>query len=456
MTANGGAPESVQRTLTKMHIGFDDTDSPRMGCTTYIAALLVEKLHKLEASFVDYPNLVRLNPNVPWKTRGNGALCLRIMCPENLVEEIKEIVVDTIEENADLEYAGTDPGAVFLLGEVPEKIKAFAKKTIQGVVKMEEALKLLKEFSGEAVGFKQGRGIIGGLAAIGETLEGDHTFEIIAYRTQENRGTPRRVEAASVVEMDRKTAPLTFNNVDPETGRVLITPRGPDPILYGIRGEDAEAVKQGHEMVSSREEVERWVIFRTNHGTDAHLRKVRSISGVQPFNPVVVRGVVDREPKVIPGSHVIFSVKDETRHVDCAAYEPTGNLRKVAKRLIVGDVVEAYGGVRPASSKHPMTVNLEKLRILKMAPKIVFRNPLCPQCGKRMKSMGKGKGFRCDKCGFRSSNLQKISVKGERSLKEGLYVTPPRSQRHLTKPLCRYGKEKSGASKRMIEGWHLP
>ncbi|MDH5495599.1 MAG: DNA-binding protein, partial [Candidatus Bathyarchaeota archaeon] len=63
--------------MVVLHIGFDDTDSPRGGCTTYIAALLVEKLQKLGATFNDYPNLIRLNPNVPWKTRGNGALCLR-------------------------------------------------------------------------------------------------------------------------------------------------------------------------------------------------------------------------------------------------------------------------------------------------------------------------------------------------------------------------------------------
>ncbi|MCJ7699028.1 DNA-binding protein, partial [Candidatus Bathyarchaeota archaeon] len=61
-----------------LHIGLDDTDSTRRGCTTYVAAVLVEELEKLGACFIDYPNLVRLNPNVPWKTRGNGALCLRI------------------------------------------------------------------------------------------------------------------------------------------------------------------------------------------------------------------------------------------------------------------------------------------------------------------------------------------------------------------------------------------
>ena len=67
-----------------MHIGLDDTDSTRNGCTTYIAALLVEQLEHLHVKFIDYPNLVRLNPNVPWKTRGNGALCLRFEFDEEL------------------------------------------------------------------------------------------------------------------------------------------------------------------------------------------------------------------------------------------------------------------------------------------------------------------------------------------------------------------------------------
>ena len=192
----------------KVHIGFDDTDSPRMGCTTYVAALLVAEFHDLGVSFLDYPNLVRLNPNVPWKTRGNGALCLRVQCPLELVEEIVEIVVDTVEENSDLGYAGTDPGVVFLFNDVPEEVKVFARNTIQGLVKLDDALRLLARFGGEAVGFKRGRGIIDGLAAVGETLEGDHTFEIIAYRTPENRGTLRRLDNASIVEMNEKIVDL--------------------------------------------------------------------------------------------------------------------------------------------------------------------------------------------------------------------------------------------------------
>ncbi len=442
--------------MITMHIGFDDTDSPKMGCTTYVAALLVVKLHQIGASFTDYPNLIRLNPNVPWKTRGNGALCLRIRCNKELVEEIIETTIDTVEKNADLSYTGTDPGIVFFFNNIPSELRTFAKRTIQGIVKMTEALKLVKMFGAEAVGFKNGRGIIGGLAAIGETLEKDHTYEAITYRTLKNRGTPRRIQAASIREMNEKTSPLTFNNVDPETDRILITPRGPDPILYGIRGENSKAVKQAHEIVHSQEPIERWVIFRTNHGTDAHLRRINSISEIQPFNPVVVQGDLAKEPEVIPGGHVIFTIKDENGKADCAAYEPTGTLRKVAKKLIAGDLIEAYGGVRQASSKHPVTINLEKIRILKLAPKISFFNPKCPHCSKRMKSMGKEKGFRCDKCGFRSSKLKKVAVKNKRVLKKGLYITSQRSQRHLTKPILRYGREKASAPKKMIVNWHFP
>jgi len=440
--------------MIRMHIGFDDTDSPRMGCTTHVAALLVEKLLKIGVVFTDYPNLIRLNPNVPWKTRGNGALCLRIECKESIVEEVMETVIDTIEKNSDLEYKGTDPGVVFFFNTIPLEVKDFAKKAIQGIVKMKDALRLIEKFGAEAIGFKTGRGIIGSLAAIGETLDEDHTYEIIAYRTPENCGTKRRIEASSVKEMDEKTSSFTFNNIDPETKRILITPRGPDPILYGVRGETAEAVKQAHKMIKPLEPVERWMIFRTNHGTDSHLREISTINEIKPFNPVIVRGFVSKEPRIIPVRHVVFSIKDKTGEVDCAAYEPTGSLRQIAKQLILGDVIEVYGGVRPASSKHSMTVNLEKMCILVLKPKFVLFNPKCPKCGKTMKSMGKNKGFKCDRCGFRDSKAKKVAVESERSIKIGLYITPPRSQRHLTKPYCRYGKEKSGELQKMIADWH--
>jgi len=363
------------------------------------------------------------------------------------LDDVKECAVETIEDNSDLSYGGTDPGVVFFVGDVPREIEVFAKRTIQGLVKMSEALRLIKKFRGEAIGFKRGRGIIGGLAAIGERLKGDHTYELITYRTPENRGTPRRVDASSVIQMDKQMGRLTFNNVDSETQRILITPRGPDPILYGIRGETPDVVKCAHELVISEEPIERWVVFRTNHGTDAHLKRAVSISEVKPYNPVIIRGRVTNKPRIIQGGHVIFQIQDETGQIDCAAYEPTGSLRDAAKMLMVGDIIEAYGGIRPSSSVNPITVNLEKIRIVKLAPNFVPQNPLCPECGKRMKSMGKEQGFECKKCGFHGLNLQKIVLETERPIKPGLYVTSPRSQRHLTKPITRYGLEKTNLLK---------
>ncbi|HVP93352.1 MAG TPA: tRNA(Ile)(2)-agmatinylcytidine synthase [Acidobacteriota bacterium] len=441
-----------------MHIGLDDTDSRRKGCTTYVASLLVEKLQKLDAKFIDYPNLIRLNPNVPWKTRGNGALCLRIKYNEKDETKIKETVTSTVEEHADLESRGTDPGIVFLKEtRIPREAKIFAKNTITGIATLKEALRLIKKFKAEAVGFKNGRGIIGGLAAVGETLQGDHTYEILAYRVPENYGLKRRVDEASIFEMDKLTASYTFNNVDTEKHRIIITPRGPDPILFGIRGETPEIVKKAFGMVKPLEPLERWVIFRTNQGTDAHLKRVEKLSQIKPYNPAIAKGTVSTSPKMIPRRHVFFSIEDDSGQIECAAYEPTGALRKVAMKLIVGDHVEVYGGVCKPSGDIPLTLNLEKIRLLKLASKIAYQNPICPRCGKRLKSMGKEKGFRCDKCGSRYPRAEKVEVKLKRDLKSGLYMTSTRSQRHLTKPYRRYGMEKHHVKiKGLIENWHSP
>jgi len=445
-------------TMKTMHIGLDDTDSTRKGCTTYIAALLVEKLQKLNVNFIDYPNLIRLNPNVPWKTRGNGALCVRIKYDESVEEKIKEIAISAVEEHADLEFRGTDPGIVFFKrAKIPREVKIFAKNTITGITSLKEALKLLRKFEAEAVGFKNGRGIIGGLAAVGETLQGDHTYEILAYRVPENCGLKRRVDEASVFEMDKATEPYTFNNVDLEKRRVIITPRGPDPILFGVRGESPGIVKKAFEMVKPLEPVERWVIFRTNQGTDAHLKRIHKLSQIKPYHPVIARGIVSTSPKIVPRRHVVFSVSDGSGQVDCAAYEPSGTLRKFARKLIVGDYAEVCGGVRKPSQNNPLTINLEKIRLLRLAPKIVYRNPICPKCGKRLKSMGKNKGLRCEKCGARYTSLRKVEAKVKREIRKGLYITSTRSQRHLTKPFRRYGMEKRhGAFAKLIDGWHFP
>jgi len=447
--------------LTKqqvMHIGLDDTDSTKGGCTTYLAALLVEKLANFQVKFIDYPLLVRLNPNVPWKTRGNGALCLRFNHPAVCEQEIKDTALALWEKNSAIKEKGTDPGIVFFdEQEIPLELTSFSKRAETSIVTLKEALSLIKKFGGEACGFNSCRGIIGALAAIGEVLNCDHTYELIAYRTPQNWGSKRQIDEASIFEMDRKLEPYTFNNVDKEKQRVIITPRGPDPILFGIRGETSQVVKRAFAMVKPQEPVERWVIFRSNQGTDAHLKHVSTLSNIRPYSSVIAKGEVSQNPRIVPLRHVIFSIRDDSAEVDCAAYEPTGDLRKIARELMVGDKVEVYGAVHKATKNKPLTINLEKINILRLASKTRSENPLCPDCGKRLKSMGKNQGFGCEKCGGKFSDLRKMDLVVPRTLKVGLYVTSTRSQRHLTKPLRRYGQEKPDYSaERLISEWHFP
>ena len=57
-----------------LHIGIDDTDSVTGGCTTWLATEIIKELSEFD--LIGHPRLVRLNPNVPWKTRGNGAVAM--------------------------------------------------------------------------------------------------------------------------------------------------------------------------------------------------------------------------------------------------------------------------------------------------------------------------------------------------------------------------------------------
>ena len=71
--------------------------------------------------------------------------------------------------------------------------------------------------------------------------------------------------------------------------------------------------------------------------------------------------------------------------------------------------------------------------------------------------MGKNQGFRCEKCGSKYPQVKKKEKIIPRTLKTGLYLTSTRSQRHLTKPLTRYGQEKTDESSYcLIDEWHSP
>jgi tRNA(Ile2)-agmatinylcytidine synthase len=439
----------------QLHIGIDDTDSTKGGCTTYIAARLVETIARMGVHFLDYPNIIRLNPNIPYKTRGNAAVAIRVDLPKEDYSLVQEAALHEIEQNSELGRSGTDPAVVFLKGRPSNRVRQFSRRALWDVLRDEDAVRIIRSAGASAVAYGTRLGLVGALAAVGQTLNGDHTYELVAYRTRSNRGTQRRVDENSVIRMDKLTTPMTFNNYDYESHRMLITPHGPDPVLLGIRGEDAKIVRKAFSMVRAHEPIERWLIFRTNHGTDAHLQNIPKKNPIELNRPAVLRGTVSDHPRRISGGHVFFTLRHRTGKLICAAFEPTGKFREVVAALLPGDQVTVYGGVKKRE-QNPLTINLEKIHIDELVDTFDLENPICPTCYKHTKSAGRGQGFRCERCSTTLRESRKRIVKRSRSMVAGLYLPALKAHRHLTKPLSRYGQEKTWDQSPPLGKWHDP
>lgn len=416
-----------------MIIGIDDTDSNEGMCTTYLGALLLEELQEY-GNIETLPLLVRLNPTIPYKTRGNAAVALKLKtdCPEKVIAH----VTSRIEELAHMECEKTNPGTVFVLDKDYERLKpvlmSFLEEAVKEVIEIKKAKDLISELGIVSKGFKNGRGLIGSLAACGAMLnleKWDHTFEHLAYRQKDRWGTPREVDKESFFEADRETYPGTWDTVDLTNRLVVCVPHSADPVLFGIRGESPEIVNKSAALIRA-EPVERFAVYRTNQGTDMHLIPAHSIAEIRDMHSYRLEGTVSAAPKTLEGGHVIFAVRDSKGdEIDCAAFEPTKNFRPLIRKLMPGDLVLLSGSVTSG------TLNIEKIEIKALAPIYREENPKCPECGKHMKSAGQGQGFRCKKC--ETHSLSKVRYETDRGLETGIYEVPPCARRHLAKPLAR-------------------
>jgi tRNA(Ile2)-agmatinylcytidine synthase len=413
----------------KVYVGMDDTDSSSGMCTTYICCVIMDRLKACGFRVDSPPHLIRLNPFAPHKTRGNGAVSFKmVLNSKKDIIDAKKLIFNMVKELSMMEDPKTNPGLVFYEGKITPELQSFAMKTIRTIVKQDEAEELADKLGAELFKFKKGRGVIGSLAAIGCPLN-DVTYELLAYRDPENYGKKRLVDAESVREMDRKTYPDTFDNLD--EGYMAITPHTPCPVLYGIRGEKEDAVLEAQKLVKVSEPIERSMVFLTNQHTDMHLQVAENIGKMEQFQCYIVKGQVKDFPVVIEGGHVIFTLIDESGEVECAAYEPTKQFREVVRQLVPGDQLIVYGGIGRKG-----TLNVEKIQIINLAPLYEYVNPLC-ECGKRMKSAGTGKGYKCPRCGNKIRSDAKEKVEVERTLKKGFYEVPASARRHLSKPLVR-------------------
>jgi tRNA(Ile2)-agmatinylcytidine synthase len=420
--------------LPLLHVGLDDTDSSEGMCTTYLAAVLIDEIGStFGLKLTAFPRLIRLNPNCPFKTRGNAALSFMLRAPPDIITKVKELVLRRVGEMAMLDDEGTESGVAFFVGEeIPVSLGEFSSRVVKEMVTIEDADAVADSLGIEVHKFKLGRGIIGALAAIGNRLEYGRTYELIAYRTPQFIGTRREMEPGSIVAMNDATYPFTFDNIDKNTGEIRIMPHTPCPVYFGIRAFKPHYLERAFNLVKPLQPVERFQIYETNQATDAHISDAMA-GKITPLTTVKVSGIVCTRPRTIRGGHLIFRIKDDSGSVDCAIYEPTKGFRDVGRALVPGDVVRVYGGVKEKPAT-PLTINVEKMEVLSLATLDVTKNPSCPRCGKTMKSEGKEKGYQCPACKFKSMSLQPRKVKLERAISPGLYAVPPRARRHLSKP----------------------
>jgi tRNA(Ile2)-agmatinylcytidine synthase len=275
--------------------------------------------------------------------------------------------------------------------------------------------------------FKNGRGLIGALAAIGATLNEGSTFELIAYRFKANFGEKRYINAGSVRYADLATYPYTWDTVDRKNKQVIFAPHSPDPILYGIRGEDPYQILNAHKKIIS-EPFEHLTLYKTNQGTDAHVRNAQ-IRDLKEGCSYIMTATVTSEPYTTAGGHTFFGVKDNSGTLSCAAFEPTKQFRATVRKLRFDDVVIVQG------SYIDNCLHLEKLQIVSLSDQFTKANPIC--CNKSMKSLGREQGFRCVKCKKIKREPHTNKTSERRGVMVGAYEVTPSARRHLAEPLIR-------------------
>ena len=427
-------------------MGIDDTDSPEGGCTTWVLTELLALAREENVDLLGEPRLVRLNPNVPWKTRGNAALAARFgrgrgprrrlgevegralwsfstgrPLPPSRENEFLDRAWERVLRSSRLGEPRTDPALVAVRRQLPARLY---DRAVREIVPLEETRRYLESVGAVVHAEGDGRGIVGASAAI--AWPGRRaTWELIAYRPIAREGARRRVEADSVRAAARDH-PGLFLCHDPRTRRLLVTPHTPCPILFGLRGTDPRSPLKARVEVRS-EPVDRWVLFRTNQGTGDHLRP-RLAREVVPFGSGRVSGRVADEPRTLRGGHVRLRIVDaEGTGLDAIAFEPTKTLPRIVQALVPGDRVEVWGsrGTSPV-------LKMEGLRVRSLVPRwTVGSPPTCPECHRPARSLGTARGFRCPRCRRRFPPETSGRIRRPAAIGPGVYHPTPSARRHL-------------------------
>ncbi len=409
-------------------IGVDDTDSRDRGmCTTYVAARLAERVSDAGGT-VERTLLVRLDPAVEHKTRGNAALAVHCDIDAGRALALAREALDRArtadpDTNPGVVVADCDPDAV------PDSIVETAERAVRAYVRPDPVRSRLEDAGFGSAQRGNGRGLVGATAAVGAWAAFEEwTYECLSYRERDRWGTPREVDHASVFAAAEDAYPEVWDTVDREEDVAVCVPRTPCPVLHGIRGDDPDAVRRVADAIES-EPVARRRVFVTNQGTDAHLQP--ATDGVVEGGAYRLDGRVASPPETREGGHVFVTLdSDPDGRLQCVAFEPTKRFRDRVRSLRVGDRLTVCGEVSNG------TLKLEKFAVRNLATTELV-TPGCPSCGRSMESAGRRAGYRCRDCGTSADG--KVTRPIERDLEVGWYEVPPCARRHVARPLVRGG-----------------
>ncbi len=430
-----------------MFVAVDDTDSVKGNCTTFLATEIINELKDLD--LIGHPRLVRLNPAVPWKTRGNGSLVMEFgrgkgkkkligylegkdfFCyeeKENYEPDYDEILKRLIPLVEKYHEDDANPG-LFISEKRPNS--SFYKKGVTTILERKEVDKELKKLNAKTFTIGNGRGLIGATCGLA-WIPKDTTFELLAYRERKRWGTPREFDPLSIRDMEHNF-PTTFNSWEDREEKVAMIPATPCPVLYGLRGDDLEDVIKAANTLKTEPRY-RWFVFLTNQGTDDHI--ITKYDELNVNSSYLVKGTVKECARHIKGGHTFIDIETKYGIVTCGAYEPSKEFRLAFDCLIPGDEIEVIGEYRET----PRTLNVEKLHVISIAENNEkISNPICPVCGKSMRSIGTDSGYRCKKCHQKAEKA--TYEKKTRWILPGWYEPPTCARRHLSKPLKRMGVE---------------
>nr|WP_188848631.1 DUF1743 domain-containing protein [Sulfodiicoccus acidiphilus] len=264
-----------------------------------------------------------------------------------------------------------------------------------------------------------GRGVIGALASMGFTSP--YTYELIFYRRMEKWGTTRVIDEDQIRQLD-SFFPLLFYNYDYVKRKPLVQSRGNDPVLMGIRGLSFELLNWIPSVINLHEEIDGYLIYKTNQHSDHHLLKPSS----KPYGTIMEECEVNGISS-LKGGDVLLNCSGRS----VVAFKETRELNRAVSELRPGDRIIIVGAVRP-SSRLSKIVELERMVVVELKSELLYENPTCPLCGASTESLGSRGGYRCRKCHHRFNGVRR-AIEVHRGLSLGTYQAP--LYRHLTRPL---------------------